>query len=335
MIRIYTYIILCLCAVVVVSAQDVFSLRNPSMEALPGPSKTPTFWHFCGPPQETPPDIHPSGAFGIQKEAAHGQTYLGLVVRDNGTTEKISQRLDQPLIPNQTYRFQCYAARPEIYRSISRTTMRPDSFTRAIRLRLWGVKHCEKLVLLATSPLITNTQWQIYNFEFSTNIALPGIMLEAWYEQDETDAYNGGIFIDLVSPVYKASALSIGPPNTPPLNDPTSLKGFVYQEIQKIALDNQSLPSKELIHTGDSCYYYTCLPLWDIGHVLSHSPKAKLHLASTMASALQKEAIEEALQLGGLPIQRIKWHKMKNPAKHNRWLGNDPKGVLYIGLTGI
>lgn len=331
----WTCLVLLIFQVATASGQDIIPLRNPSMEALPGPGKTPPFWHFCGPPQETPPDVHPSGAFGIQKKAAHGQTYIGLVVRDNGTTEKISQRLETPLIAGQTYRFQCYVARPEVYRSISRSTMQPDSFTRAIRLRLWGVQHCEKMLLLGSTPLITNTEWQLFHFEFTPDQTINGIMFEAWYDTDET-YYNGGIFLDLVSPIYKTTQSAIHTPSIPAFSDAESLKGFIYQEAQKIKLTKADLLHKEFIIDSDSCYYFTPLPLWDIGRMLSKSAKAKIHVAVTSKMAqYQEEVITEALQLGGLPSFRIKWHRFKKPPKGKRWMASDPRQQIFIGLSGL
>ena len=316
--------------------QEIIPLRNPSLEALPGPAKTPNYWHFCGPPLETPPDVHPSGAFGVQKKAAHGLTYMGLVVRDNGTTEKISQRLSTPLVSGKTYRVQCYTAKPEVYRSISRSTMRPDSFTRAIRLRLWGVKHCEKIELLGETELITHHDWKLTYFEFTPGTEIPGIMLEAWDENDEESAYNGGVFVDLISPIYQVEQKAIHSPRLPPQMDAESITSFVYQETQKLALDPADMPKRDFIIDEDSCYYYTTLPLWDIGRMLSRSPKAKLHLATpSRGASLFKEEINEALQLGGLPSFRIKWHKIKKTGKGKRWVANDPKRTLFVGISGI
>lgn len=332
----WSYVLVFLFQFILTYGQEIIPLRNPSLEALPGPAKTPNYWHFCGPPLETPPDVHPSGAFGVQKKAAHGLTYTGLVVRDNGTTEKISQRLSSPLQTGTSYRIQCYTAKPDVYRSISRSTMRPDSFTRAVRLRLWGVKHCEKVELLGETELITHSDWKLTYFEFTPVTNLPGIMLEAWYENEEESAYNGGIFIDLISPIYQVEQKAIHAPRLPPQIDAESITSFVYQETQKLALDLADMPKRDFIIDEDSCYYYTPLPLWDIGRMLSRSPKAKLHLATpSRGASLFKEEINEALQLGGLPSFRIKWHKIKKTGKGKRWVANDPKRTLFVGISGI
>lgn len=334
--RKWSYLSVLLFQFLVSYGQEVIALRNPSMESLPGPAKTPNFWHFCGPPQETPPDVHPSGAFGVQKKAAHGQTYLGLVVRDNGTTEKISQRLTSPLTKEKTYRFQCYTARPDVYRSLSRSTMLPDSFTRAVRLRLWGVKHCEKVLLLGETELITHSDWTLTYFEFTPKEEIQGIMLEAWYGNSEDQAYNGGVFIDLASPIYEVEKKAIRPPRLPPVTAGESIRSFIYQETQKIVLDKTDLPRRDFIINEDSCYYYTALPLWDIARLVSRSPKAKLHLATPLRrSSLFQAEVNEALLLGGLPKHRIKWHKIKKPGKGKRWVASDPQRKLFIGISGI
>ena len=59
-------------------------LDNPSFEDAPAHYRTPKGWDNCGFEGESPPDVQPSGEFGVEKKAAHGRTCLGLVVRDNG-----------------------------------------------------------------------------------------------------------------------------------------------------------------------------------------------------------------------------------------------------------
>jgi hypothetical protein len=84
-------------------------LANPSFEGSPGAGgeavKLPDGWYDCGFPGESPPDVHPKeggGAFQVTKEAFHGKTYLGLVVRDNDTWEMVSQRLSAPVQTRQS-----------------------------------------------------------------------------------------------------------------------------------------------------------------------------------------------------------------------------------------
>ncbi|MBK6668056.1 MAG: hypothetical protein IPG48_18445 [Saprospiraceae bacterium] len=46
---------------------------------------------------ETPPDIHPKNFWGVNVEAQHGKTYLGMVARDNNAYESVMQELASPL----------------------------------------------------------------------------------------------------------------------------------------------------------------------------------------------------------------------------------------------
>jgi hypothetical protein len=79
------------------SQRDTIRLTNPSFEDTPkrgGESDQQiSGWYDCGMlyfPQESPPDIHPNGFWGVNVPAHDGKTYLGMVVRDNGTYEGVS-----------------------------------------------------------------------------------------------------------------------------------------------------------------------------------------------------------------------------------------------------
>ena len=91
--------------------QEVIPLKNPSFEDTPHHSKTPKGWENCGFEEESPPDVHPTGEFGVKKGAVHGKTYLGMVVRDNDTWECIGQRLLQPLLVDTCYHLDFLACR--------------------------------------------------------------------------------------------------------------------------------------------------------------------------------------------------------------------------------
>ena len=67
-------------------------LQNPSFEGPAGQSRPPMGWTNCGAPGESPVDIQP-GSFDVNFPPYNGNTYLGMVTRDIGTYEGISQRL--------------------------------------------------------------------------------------------------------------------------------------------------------------------------------------------------------------------------------------------------
>ena len=83
--------------------EEPIKLTNPSFEDLPHHSKPPRGWIDCGFDGETPVDVQPNGTFSVTKPAAEGNTYIGMVVRDNDTWEAVSQRLSRPLQAGQCY----------------------------------------------------------------------------------------------------------------------------------------------------------------------------------------------------------------------------------------
>ena len=88
-----------------IAAQSAkISLLNPSFEGRPGASSVPKGWISGGFENESPPDIQP-GQFDCALQPLHGNTYLGLVTRDNETWERIGQRLREPLRKDSLYDF--------------------------------------------------------------------------------------------------------------------------------------------------------------------------------------------------------------------------------------
>ncbi len=66
--------------------QDTISLLNPSFEGIEQCCNPPFFWDDCGGfLNETPVDVQPSGAFGVNCPAHHEKTYMGMVTRRNNT----------------------------------------------------------------------------------------------------------------------------------------------------------------------------------------------------------------------------------------------------------
>lgn len=125
---------------------EPIKLMNPSFEGLPAAGdvgvKLPEGWYDCGFPRQIPPDVHPkegAGAFQVTKEAYHGKTYLGLVVRDNDTWEMVSQRLSTPLQQGKCYEFSVSLARSEIYLSASRISNEQMNYATPVGFSRFGV----------------------------------------------------------------------------------------------------------------------------------------------------------------------------------------------------
>lgn len=179
------------------------SLRNPSFEDAPANSSTPRHWINCGDRNESPPDVFQERqyVFGVNKRPYAGNTYLGLVTRDNDTWEAVAANLTEPLEANVCYRFSIAMARSAEYRSFSRATGQPANFTDPTRLRIWGSNgNCKQEELLAESPLVTSNEWQLYTFIIKpSKNSYASIILEAYYPDNLLKPTNGNILLDAAS----------------------------------------------------------------------------------------------------------------------------------------
>ncbi len=170
----------------------VIPVRNPSFEDdAPTHSKLPKGWqsYTAG----STPDILP-GAWGIRFAAQDGKTCVGLVTRDEGTCEDISQGLPESLKGGTCYTFSIYLAHTPKY----------VGFNHPVRLRIWGgAGRGKKEMLLASSPLIDHSDWRKYPFQFVPARDMRHITFEAWYGPGITFKYKGNILLDNCSAIEK------------------------------------------------------------------------------------------------------------------------------------
>ena len=177
----------------------VVYLTNPSFEDLPRIGKAPSGWRDCGFPNESAPDIQPDplNNFRVSKAAHDGNTYLGMVVRDNDTWESVGQPLSQAVEPGTCYDFRLYLARSEIYMSLSQKTGQPANYVTPAKLRVWlGNDPCDKAVMVAESRVITEYRWIEYRFKLKADQAYTHIVLEAFFNTPTLFPYNGNLLID-------------------------------------------------------------------------------------------------------------------------------------------
>ncbi|MDX2070258.1 MAG: OmpA family protein [Haliscomenobacter sp.] len=186
--------------------EQKIQLKNPSFEDTPRHSQTPRDWIDCGFPGESEPDVQPSGEFGVTMLPQDGDTYLGLVVRDNSTWERVSQRLSGPMEGGKCYEFSIYLAKSPQYLSQSRVTEEKVNYVRNAKLRIYGgFSPCHRQQLLAESPLISSYNWRQFNFKFEPTDDFTYITFEAFYQTPNLFPYNGNILLD------NASALTVVP----------------------------------------------------------------------------------------------------------------------------
>lgn len=197
-----------------VSGQKNIDLKNPSLEGNPTqgtkingiiPTNVPQGWRDCGRttfPDESPPDIHPKGYWKNEILANDGETYLGMVVRDNETWESVAQRLPQPLESGMCYSFTVDLARSSDYWSNSHVYGSVTNYTTPAVLRVWaGTGFCDQSQLLVESPPIKNGDWKSYTLEFEANSSYRFISFEAFYKTPVLVPYNGHILLDNISTI--------------------------------------------------------------------------------------------------------------------------------------
>ena len=200
---------------------DTISLRNPSFEDTPrrggyyntlmaSQRNNIKMWYDCGILQfqeETAPDIHPSDFWENRKQPSDGDSYLGLVTRDNDSYESVSQKLMSPLKAGQCYSFSVDLAKSEKYISGSRLNGNDDreyNYTTPAVFRVWGgYGHCGTAELLAESVPVKNSPWKTYNFKLSPKSNYGYITFEAFYKVPVLLPYNGHILVDNCSDIIQ------------------------------------------------------------------------------------------------------------------------------------
>jgi len=184
------------------SQDDIIRLQNPSFEDLPRAGKAPRGWYDCGFPGESPPDIQPDPTFDVNRAAYDGGTYVGMVVRDNDTWERISQRLSKPIKANQCYSFSLFLCRSQLYLSRSQLTKQVANYVTPSKIIIWGGNdHCGKLERLGESDLVTSYEWVRQNFKFEPRQTHTYILIEAFYKTPVLFPYNGNVLMDNASPI--------------------------------------------------------------------------------------------------------------------------------------
>ncbi len=210
-------------SLIALSQMNDISLTNPSFEDAPrkgGSIQNIKGWYDCGRilfPNESAPDIHPAGAWGVNNAPYEGKTYLGLVVRDNETWESVSQKLSYqddiitPLQSGKCYTLSMAVLRADKYISGSRFQLekRNDktqkyNYNTPVTVRIWGGNaYCNKAELLATSAPVTNSDWKTIELALSPSVDLTFITLEAFYKLPIIVPYNGHVLIDDLSDIIE------------------------------------------------------------------------------------------------------------------------------------
>ena len=188
-------------------AQETVHLMNSSFEDFPRHSGGVRMWKDCGFPNESPPDVQPFFAserfqWGQKIDAYHGNTYLGMVVRDNDTYERVSQYLHGVLESGQCYEFSIFLCKSNDYLSLSHVTDSVENYTRPAVVRIWGgTDYCDRSELLGETQPIVNTDWRQFTFKFKPTQSYYYFMIEAFYKTPTLFPYNGNVLLDYASTI--------------------------------------------------------------------------------------------------------------------------------------
>ncbi|MCB0555610.1 MAG: hypothetical protein KDD02_18835 [Phaeodactylibacter sp.] len=165
-------------------------LKNASFEGKAQDATVPASWFPCE--EGTTPDILP-GPWGVYEEAAEGDTYLGLITREDGTWESVGQRLSATLKAKECYTFTLDVAHSKTY----------AGYNNPLRLRIWGgMAKCGKDQLLLETDFIREPEWEEFEVQFVPKKPINYIVIEAFYK-DGRFSYQGNILIDNFSPIKK------------------------------------------------------------------------------------------------------------------------------------
>ncbi len=159
-------------------------LDNASFEGERQDATVPAGWQPCA--QGTTPDILP-GFWGVKLEPQDGDSYIGLITRDDGTWESIGQRLSGPLLSGNCYSFSLSLAHSKDY----------AGYNKPVRLVVWGGKtSCSKDQILFESDYINHQEWKKYDYKMAIEQDINYVIFEAQYMNGLYFYYKGNVLVD-------------------------------------------------------------------------------------------------------------------------------------------
>lgn len=179
------------------SAQTIY-LNNASLEGMPGDATMPAGWFGCE--LGTTPDLLP-GYWGVHQEAAEGETFVGIITREDGSWESIGQRLPDKIAAGDCYSFSLELSHSNNY----------ETYNGPLKLRIWGgAQKCGKQQLLFESPFIEKTYWETYQVEFTAEKDINYLTFEAFY-REKRFSYRGNVLVDNISGLEKCKRAMLAP----------------------------------------------------------------------------------------------------------------------------
>lgn len=171
-----------------ISAYSQITVINPGLEDTPSDATVPQGWSACA--WLTTPDILP-GYWGVYTEPYEGDTYAGIITREDNTFESFGQRLSAPLMSDTCYQMSLQLAYSNVY----------AGYGKPICLRISiSDKLCDETQVIYTSPKVDHEDWRPYRFSFTPSQKAQYILIEAYYS-DKPYSHKGNILIDAISSI--------------------------------------------------------------------------------------------------------------------------------------
>ena len=201
--------LLFICFNMICWGQNEIQWVNPSFEGTAGPKLVPGGWESHSFEGQSPPDTHPCNCGGVKQVAAEGETYLGLLVKEENVWQSVGQATAQVLEAGYRYRFSVQACRSYRYLHLEASTGLLENHGRAVILRLWGGTYQEPFkYLLSETTAIEDQEWTSYDFAFRLEYPVNYLTFEAYFESGTEEAYNGNVLIDDLAPIQKVEQIS-------------------------------------------------------------------------------------------------------------------------------
>ncbi|MEN0003671.1 MAG: hypothetical protein AAF798_05995 [Bacteroidota bacterium] len=327
-------------------------LTNNSFEDTPGTGIVPKGWFNCGFEAETPPDLHPTAVYDIGMSAHHGNTFVGMVIRDNGTWEGLGQELLTPLIENQCYTLSFYAARSETMESLSRMTDELVNYNVPAVVQIWGGHdECEQRELLGESFPIESTEWEQYEFVLFPSDTFRFITIEAYYQREYPEAYNGNVLIDHFSDLKAVPCDSIATilADVPPTDSTNiSFEKMIIEassssdQLEEIILENAGAIRFEFNNELYTTFFENSEGdlvgqnpgVYKIAKAALGLPDVKLKFAlaaySDVGYEKRKAVLLNALQSLGLSLEQLTIVRQQTGVEQEAWLWQDSGAEAWV-----
>ncbi len=185
-----------------VSAYAQIELENPSFEDAPKDATTPTYWAACG--KYTTPDILPGYndynqlIWDVDHQPTDGETFVGLIAREDNTREYIGQKLSKPLEADVCYSFSLDLAKSRYYAGYNETLV----------LKIWlSNEQCKRKELIEYI-VVDNEEWINHKVILMASDTYRYIIFEVYYEDklnssEPKSPYRGNVLIDNISTIQK------------------------------------------------------------------------------------------------------------------------------------